>query len=187
MHHFSAHNRSRVAFCSHHSSVLGHDAGVDLSIHITTRATARRVARARRDPEADLVWADGYPLEGDRRACEAYLSQLPVLGGGSRSSPFGYYQIVLDGQVVGGIGFHGPPRDGLAEVGYGVVPSVRGQGVATGALRLVLDLATGLDGVSRVCGRTSPDNVASQKVMLGAGMTHVKTDPEFLHYQIELE
>jgi RimJ/RimL family protein N-acetyltransferase len=155
---------------------------VDLSIQITTRAEARRVTRARRDPEADLPWADGYPMEGDRRACEAYLSQLPVLGGGSRSSPFGYYQIVLDGQVVGGIGFHGPPRDGLVEVGYGVVPSVRGQGVATGSLRLILELAGRLDGVKRVCGRTNPDNIASQKVMLGAGMVHVKTDEEFLHY-----
>jgi hypothetical protein len=159
---------------------------VDLSIHVTTRAGARRVARARRDPDADFVWADGYPLEGDRRACEAYLSQLPVLGGGSRSSPFGYYQIVLDGEVVGGIGFHGPPRDGLVEVGYGVVPSVRRRGVATCALRQFLQLAAGLDGVNRVFGRTNHDNIASQKVMLAAGMVNVGSDEEFLHYETTL-
>jgi hypothetical protein len=159
---------------------------VEVSLHITTRAAARRVARARRDAATDLEWAPGYPLEGDRRACEAYLGQLPVLGGGSRSSPFGYYQIVLEGQVVGGIGFHGPPRNEVVEVGYGVVPSVRRRGVATEALRAILDLAAGFDGVRTVVGRTSPDNVGSQKVMLGAGMAQVRTDSEFIHYRIDL-
>jgi RimJ/RimL family protein N-acetyltransferase len=179
-------NRQEGAFCSRHAAGLRHDAWVDVSIHLTTRAAARRVARARRDPDADLAWAEGYPMDGDRRACESYLSQLPVLGGGSRTSPFGYYQIILDREVVGGIGFHGPPRNGLVEVGYGVVPSVRERGVATTSLRLILDLASTLDGVTRVCGRTSPDNIASQKVMLGAGMAHVGSDPEFLHYETSL-
>lgn len=158
---------------------------MDLSIQLTTRAMARRVQRGRRDPYADLPWADGYPMEGDRRATLAYIRQLPVIGGPSRSNTFGYYQIVLDGVVVGGIGFHGPPRDGLVEVGYGVVPSVRGQGVATESLRQILHLAAGHDAVRRVCGRTSPDNVASQKVMLAAGMHFTGRDPDFLHYEIE--
>ena len=163
-----------------------HYSRVGVSLHIATRAVARRVARARRDPSSDPVWAPGYPLEGDRRACEAYLSQLPVLGGGTRSSPFGYYQILLEEQVVGGIGFHGPPRSGVVEVGYGVVPSVRRRGVATEALRSVLDLSAGLDGVRTVVGRTSPDNVGSQKVMLGAGMAEVGADSEFIHYRIDI-
>jgi RimJ/RimL family protein N-acetyltransferase len=101
--------------------------------------------------------------------------------------PFGYYQIVLDGVVVGGIGFHGPPEDGLVEIGYGVVPSFRGRGVATEALRRVLDLAAGLDDVSRVCGRADAGNVASQRVMAAAGMQLVGRDSDFLHYELELE
>lgn len=125
-------------------------------------------------------------MEGDRRACLAYLRQLPVIGGSSRSQPFGYYQIMMEGQVVGGIGFHGPPRDGVVEIGYGVVPSFRRQGVATEALRLVLDIARGHERVKRVCGRTTPDNVASQRVMLGVGMQLVGRDPDFLHYEIDL-
>lgn len=158
---------------------------MDLSIQLTTRAMARRVHRARRDPKADRPWADGYPMDGDRRASLAYIRQLPVIGGPSRSNPFGYYQIVLDGEVVGGIGFHGPPRDGLVEIGYGVVPSVRGRGVATESLGRILRVAASFEEVKRVCGRTSADNVGSQKVMLASGMHYVGRDPDFLHYEID--
>ena len=159
---------------------------MDLSIQLATRGVARRVSRGRRDPESDLPWAEGYPMEGDKRACLAYLRQLPVMGGASRSSPFGYYQIVIAGEVVGGIGFHGPPRDGLVEVGYGVVPDARGRGVASEALRAILGVAASVESVKRVCGRTTPDNVASQRVMLSAGMQLVGRDPEFLHYEVDI-
>ena len=160
---------------------------VELSIVLATRGLARRVTRGRRDERVDPPWAPEYPMEGDQRACHAYLRQLPVIGGAARSQPFGYYQIVLDGRVVGGIGFHGPPRDGVVEIGYGVVPSVRGQGVATRALGMILDVAARFDRVHRVRGRTTPDNIASQKVMLGVGMQAVGRDPEFLHYGIDIE
>lgn len=159
---------------------------VEPTIELAARATAKRISRGRRDPASDPPWADGYPLEGDKRACLAYLRQLPVLGGPNRSHPFGYYQILLDGQVVGGIGFHGPPRDGLVEVGYGVVPSMRGRGVATAALRLMLQLAASHPEVRRVCGRTTPDNVASQRVMLAAGLHPSGRDPDFLHFEVDI-
>jgi RimJ/RimL family protein N-acetyltransferase len=153
---------------------------------LATRGIAKRISRGRWDPSEDPPWSEGYPLEGDRRACVAYLSQLPVFGGSSRSNPFGYYLILLEGTVVGGIGFHGPPRQGVVEVGYGVVPSVRGQGVATEALRRLIGIAGELGGVKIVCGRTSADNLASQGVMLGVGMNYVGHDPDFLHYEIEI-
>jgi RimJ/RimL family protein N-acetyltransferase len=159
---------------------------VELALELANRGVAKRIARGRRDARADRPWAPGYPMEGDQRACLAYLRQLPVIGGAARSQPFGYYQILLEGRVVGGIGFHGPPRDDVVEVGYGVVPSVRGQGVATAALHLILDVAAGFAQVRRVCGRTTPDNVASQRVMLGAGFQLVGRDPEFLHYEIDI-
>jgi GNAT superfamily N-acetyltransferase len=208
---------------------LDHDAGVELDICLLTAAEARRVANGRRDKAVDRPWAKGYPLDGDKRACMAYIGQLAVTpgtrgsggqrggsgdgaesggatglrpivpwprrAGGTRaesqdgaavSSPFGYYQIVLDDTAVGGIGFHGPPRDGVVEVGYAVVPRARRQGVASRALHLLLDMAAALPGVRVVCGRTTADNVASQRVMLGAGMRLVGRDPDFLHFEIEL-
>jgi RimJ/RimL family protein N-acetyltransferase len=162
------------------------DAGVDLELRLLTRAEAERVAVRRRDPELDSPWSEGYPLEGDVRACTAYASRLPVAAGPDHSDLFGYYQIVEDGQVVGGIGFHGPPNGDALEVGYGVVPCVRGRGIATASLRQILEAAPGFAGVRRVVGRTEEDNVASQRVMLAVGMRQVGRDPDFLHFEIEL-
>lgn len=194
-----------------------------MDICLLTAGEARRVANGRRDKAVDRPWAKGYPLEGDKRACMAYIGQLAVEPGGraglrasgsgaagsglrplapwarkatdagttsqdsaASTNPFGYYQIVVDGTAVGGIGFHGPPRDGVVEVGYAVVPRVRRQGVASGSLRLLLDIAVELPGVRVVCGRTTADNVASQRVMQGAGMRLVGRDPDFLHFEVEL-
>ena len=58
--------------------------------------------------------------------------------------------------------------------------------MATQALLLMLDVAAGLEGVRRVVGRTEESNVASQRVMLAAGMRLVGRDPEFLHFEIDL-
>ncbi len=161
---------------------------VDLQLRLLTRGEAERVVRRRNDPSAgDLPWADDYPLDGDARACAAYVTQLPLDAGPAASSPFGYYQIIEDGLVIGGIGFHGPPRAGVAEVGYGVVPKVRGRGVATAALRLAVAIAKSSRQVSRLIGRTTPDNLASQQVMRAAGMQVVGQDEEFLHFEMTIE
>lgn len=143
------------------------------------------VAR-RHDLDSDAPWAEGYPLDGDARACAAYASRLPVERGGEASDPYGYYQILEDGMAVGGIGFHGPPSGRAIEVGYGVVASVRGRGVATTALQMVVEMVRGFDGVQRIVGRTEETNVGSQRVMLAVGMQKVGRDPDFLHFEIDL-
>jgi RimJ/RimL family protein N-acetyltransferase len=160
---------------------------VALELRLLNRAEAERVVARRRDPTADPPWADDYPLDGDARACASYANRLSIVPGGAAArDPYGYYQILEDGVAVGGIGFHGPPSGQALEVGYGVVPAVRGRGIATSALRLTLDLVRHFDGVRRVVGRTEDDNVASQRVMLAAGMKKVGRDPDFLHFEIEL-
>jgi RimJ/RimL family protein N-acetyltransferase len=155
------------------------DTLVDLKL--ATRAVARDVMAYRRSA-ADVPWAEGYPAGGDVRACTAYLTWLEPA---RQSDPFGYYQILVGGTVVGGVGFHRPPEAGIIEVGYGVVPAARGRGVATAALVQILDVAARL-GVRQVIGRTTPDNVASQRVMLKAGMEQREADDLFLHYQIDV-
>lgn len=166
--------------------MVGQDAEVALDLRLCTRGEAERVVTRRRSERHDPPWAPGYPLEGDTRAAAAYANHLPASAGRDGSGPFGYYQIIESGVVVGGIGFHGPPIGDVVEVGYGVVPEVRGRGVATEALRQLLEIAAGLGGVRRVVGRTEDANVASQRVMTGVGMQLVGRDPDFLHYQIDL-
>lgn len=157
---------------------------VDLQLRLVTRSEAERVIRRRHDP-ADLPWAEGYPMDGDSRACASYVSHLPAGAGPYSTNRFGYYQIVEDGVVIGGIGFHSPPLDGVVEIGYGVVPAARGRGVAKRALGLIIELAMSA-GVSSVVGRTSEDNVASQRVMESAGMVQTGRDPDFLHFERRL-
>jgi RimJ/RimL family protein N-acetyltransferase len=158
-----------------------------LELRLLTRSEAERVIAGRRDPATDPPWAPEYPLDGDSRACAAYISHLPASGSAEAVEVFGYYQVLEDGLVVGGIGFHGPPSGNVVEVGYGVVPAVRRRGVATQALRILLDVAAGLEGVRRVVGRTEESNVASQRVMTGVGMQLVGRDPDFLHFEIDLQ
>lgn len=157
-----------------------------LALHLCTRAEAERVLARRRSAATDAPWTAGYPLDGDARACVAYISQLSFDAGANGSSPFGYYQVLEDGVVVGGIGFHGPPTGDVVEVGYGIAEEARGRGVATQALLLLLEVAAGLQGVRQVVGRTEESNVASQRVMLAAGMRFMGRDAEFLHYEIDL-
>jgi len=163
----------------------GKIAAVDLQLRLVTRAEAERVIRRRHDP-TDLPWADGYPLDGDSRACASYVSHLPPGAGPHSTSRFGYYQIVEDGAVIGGIGFHSPPLDGVVEVGYGVVEGARGRGVAKQALLMIIEVARAA-GVSAVVGRTSDDNVASIRVMESAGMVRTGRDPDFLHFARRLD
>ena len=48
-----------------------------------------------------------------------------------------------DQRIIGGCGFKDAPKDGRVEIGYGVSPSSRGQGAATAAVGLLLQLAFG--------------------------------------------
>lgn len=59
------------------------------------------------------------------------------------------------------------------EVGYSVAESARGQGWATDALRALSRWALAQPKVELVFGRTEPDNIASQRVMLKAGFRRV--------------
>ncbi|MGZ5405574.1 MAG: GNAT family N-acetyltransferase [Nocardioides sp.] len=66
------------------------------------------------------------------------------------------------GQVVGHVGFHGPPDDdGTVEVAYSVDPQHRRRGYATAMLRTALEWAASEPGVRTVRASISPDNAAS--------------------------
>jgi RimJ/RimL family protein N-acetyltransferase len=67
------------------------------------------------------------------------------------------------------------PQNGVAGVGYWVVPSQRGQGHAPRAVRLVTQWALSHAGLSRVEAWVEPDNWASQHVLASAGYEHEGT------------
>lgn len=135
-------------------------------------------------PGDDSYWAPGYPSPGEMTAAERFLDTCARTGD---PSPFGSYEIRRreDGQVIGGMGFHGAPdENGHVTIGYGLVPSAQGMGYASEALRALLRFARD-QGVNCVHGDTDLDNVASQRVMEAAGMRLVKEDEKLKHYRID--
>lgn len=81
-----------------------------------------------------------------------------------------------DGNAVGGFGFFGPPdATGRVEFGYGLVPSARGAGLATEAVRLALGHASSW-GARVAVADTAPENVASQRVLVKSGLVEVRRD-----------
>src|ERR1700729_4486947 len=99
---------------------LDHDAGVELDICLLTAGEARRVANGRRDKAVDRPWAKGDPLEGDKRACMAYIGQLAVEPGtraGLRASGSG-----ASGSGTVGSGASGSGASGSGASGSGLRP-----------------------------------------------------------------
>ncbi len=150
-----------------------------LSLHAIDELEARRIHD--RAPRSGDAWAADYPFEGDLAAIGSFLRATERYGD---QRPFGYYQIrrQSDGLAVGGVGFKGPPDGGVVEIGYGLVPSARGQGYATEALAGLVQVAVSL-GVTTIRADTDLDNVASQRTLERAGFRKVGADSELCHYE----
>ncbi|MFF1459602.1 GNAT family N-acetyltransferase [Streptomyces sp. NPDC058330] len=128
-------------------------------------------------------WAPGYPSDGDVSAAERFLRACADTGD---PRPFGDYEIRRreDGRVIGGVGFHAPADGtGGVTIGYGLVPSARGKGYASEALRGLLLFARE-HGITRVQGDADHDNVASQHVMTAAGMRPTGEDERVRFFEI---
>ncbi|GGS84319.1 hypothetical protein GCM10010222_27440 [Streptomyces tanashiensis] len=150
-----------------------------LVLHPLSREEAERIVARESGPE-DL-WGEGYPGDGDVRANTGFLRGLAERGD---PGAFRLYEIRLDGVAVGGIGFHGPPDEiGVATVGYGLVPAVRGKGYASEALRALLETAR-VAGAAGVKGDADLDNPASHRVMEAAGMRCVAEDDQLRHFYL---
>ena len=147
----------------------------------TRIVTARLVLEALTTDEAAAIragdrtgrcWSADYPSEGDRVVAA-------VVGEAGdqydEAAALGPLQIRLAGscEAVGGVGFlSAPDADGVAEIGYGLVESVRGLGYATEAVSAVIGWAAA-HGVSAVEAMADPGNTASHHVLERCGFEHV--------------
>jgi [ribosomal protein S5]-alanine N-acetyltransferase len=116
------------------------------------------------------AWHPEYPLPDSLDAIAMVIAAHEAMTGAVQQPPTWWiHQIVVDGVVVGDIGFHGPPGlEKAVEIGYSVVPAWRRRGVATWACEVILQQAW-QDGAEIVIAETDQDNVASQAVLLGNG------------------
>jgi RimJ/RimL family protein N-acetyltransferase len=115
-------------------------------------------------------WHAEYPLPDSVDAIAMVMAAHRATTGAVDEIPAWWiHQIVVNGVVVGDIGFHGPAGpDGVVEIGYTVVPAWRGRGVASRACGLIVEQAW-RDGAEIVIAETDDDNVASQVVLLRNG------------------
>lgn len=87
-------------------------------------------------------------------------------------------------QVVGDIGFLGPPTDGRMEIGYSVVPERRRCGYATESAVALVDWALRQPGVRTVVAGCAKDNVASIRTLERIGFSRTGAEDGQLRWQI---
>jgi RimJ/RimL family protein N-acetyltransferase len=129
-------------------------------------------------------WAEGYPLDG---TLVAVAMQADLVKHAVDRGPFGHFQVVLRDEdlVIGDIGFHAPPDDlGEVSIGFGIVPAARGRGFAREALAALLQWTLQQPEVRTVHADTDLVNLASQRVLLAAGMCLAADEGDRKVYEI---
>lgn len=141
--------------------------------------TTPEVMAIRDHDRAGRMWAPDYPTEGDVLIAELAVQAVPDTPSTATIDqtaveaprPWGPLQIRwrVDGLAIGGAGFkHPPDLLGVAEIGYGVVPSMRGRGVATEAVRGLIAFA-GQHHVRALTAEADRTNRASHQVLRRCG------------------
>lgn len=102
-------------------------------------------------------WPTGQSIEGLQLEIER------------RSSP-ARWLIVLDGSVIGDVGWKGGPGpDGSVEIGYAIAPGYQGAGYGSEAIAAFVDWLLARTDVRRVVASTLADNLPSRRVLEKAG------------------
>ncbi len=96
------------------------------------------------------------------------LSQVDAGTPANWCTPF---LIISSNTVLGTCRFRNAPVHGIVEIGYEVAESQRGRGVATAAVRQLLQKAASSGLVHQVVAHVLPDNVASSKVVSRLGFS----------------
>jgi len=119
------------------------------------------------DRDAMRWVGDGEPLTHDE--CERWLDVTA-----RNYAQRGYGMFALEerasGRVVGFVGLVHPGGQAQAEVKYAFAREHRGRGLATEAVRAMLDSAQVRFGIAEVVATVAPGNLASQRVLAKAGM-----------------
>jgi RimJ/RimL family protein N-acetyltransferase len=128
------------------------------------------LSRARRILDGDLIGLDpapGWPQPGTEPALRREADRTT-----SDEETLFLVFLAATGQVVGDAGWHGPPdANGVVEIGYGLAPSVHGQGLGTELVGALTAWALGQPGCSVVHAYVLPDNVPSLRALARNGFT----------------
>ena len=137
--------------------------------------TARLLLRQPRHDDVDAYLAiEGDPEYAffgssqsvDREGMERGLAR--IIAAPWRQHP--EFAVVFEGQVVGRVALTVDRENATAALGYGVVRTSWGLGIATEAARAVVDYCFEAFGLEKVWARVDPRNVASVRVLEKLGM-----------------
>jgi [ribosomal protein S5]-alanine N-acetyltransferase len=135
------------------------------------------------DGSSELGAPEGWPDEHDagflRLRRDQMLRDPDVQQWGVRA-------VLLDGEMIGHAGFHGPPgvngpsAADAVEIGYSIFEPWRGQGYATEVARALIEWARRKHGIPRFIASVSPGNAPSLAVVrkLGFVQTGEQWDDE---------
>ena len=128
-------------------------------------AEAELMLAARPTPSMRAAWHPEYPLADTLEGLTWLFAAWQEMGGLDPASPWWSYQLMVDGQAVGDIGFHGPPDPaGRLTIGYQVVPAARRRGIATAGCGQLVALAW-TAGAKSLQAHVEPGNRASRAVL----------------------
>jgi len=146
----------------------------------TVFTTARIVVRRWRDTDLDALLAvygdeDAMRWVGDGRAItrDECVQWLAVTAGNYRRRGYGMFALeetVAPGTVFGFAGIVHPGGQAEAEVKYALLRSHWGRGLATEAVIGLLAHGARSHGLKHIIATTAPENAASHRVLLKAGM-----------------
>jgi RimJ/RimL family protein N-acetyltransferase len=141
----------------------------------SARLVARRLEAADREPmlavygdaEAMRWVGDGVPLTAAQ--CQRWLA---VTADNYRLRGYGMFALVerASGEGVGFSGLVHPAGQADAELKYAFARAAWGRGLATETVRALLEHAGSAHGLRKVVATVAPENAASQRVLLKAGM-----------------
>jgi len=91
-------------------------------------------------------------------------------------------------ELIGAGGFKGAPRGGAVEIGYSVVPSAQGLGLATEAAAGLVAWARTFPGVRKIVAHTLPELGASIRVLEKNGFKQrgKPDEPEAIRFELDL-
>ena len=134
--------------------------------------------------DADFAWliADGEPPRNGLRIAPGGLDDDPATIAHVRTiaarmraeNRRGSWMMAAGGEIVGLIGYHGPPSiEGEVEIGYNVAPTRRRLGYATAAVAGLVAIAQADPAIVTIVAHTEPENRGSQRALVRNGFERV--------------
>lgn len=126
----------------------------------------------------DSEWPSEDLLEILPGWAEALASDPSVLG-------WGIWLILAGGELIGDVGFKGPPdEDGAVELGYGILSHHRNHGFATEAVRGLCGWAAADPSVRAIHAVCLRSNLASARVLEKASFQQIGSDESLLDWEL---